>query len=74
MIDLTTRGTQGQSNPRRQVMAQKMAAQNILPAPANIQILPAEQARPLLGDVLPGIVRDAIDADITSIEQGEPHD
>ena len=76
MIDLATRGTQGQAqaNPRRQAMAQKMAAQNILPPPATIQVLPAEQARPLLGDVLPGIVRDAIDADITGSEQGEHHD
>ncbi len=71
MIDLATRGTQGQANPRRQAMAQKMAAQNILPQPATIQILPAEQARPLLGDVLPGIVRDAIETDLTSTEPGE---
>ena len=71
MIDLATRGIQGQANPRRQAMAQKMAAQNILPQPATIQVLPAEQARPLLGDVLPGIVRDAIETDLTSTESGE---
>ncbi len=74
MIDLATRGIQGQTNPRRQAIAQKMAAQSILPPPAPaIQFLPADQARPLLGDVLPGIVRDAIDADITGTEQGDHH-
>ena len=71
MIDLATRGGQSQTNPQRKAIAQKMAAQNILPPPAQIRILQPEQARPLLGDVIPGIVRDAIETDLTSIEPGE---
>jgi hypothetical protein len=49
-----------------------MAAQNILPQPAQVRILPPEQARPLLGDVIPGIVRDAIETDLN--EPGESHE
>ena len=71
MIDLATRGGQGQATPQRKAIAQKMAAQNILPPPAQIRILQPEQARPLLGDVIPGIVRDAIETDLTSTEPGE---
>lgn len=70
MIDLATRGGQGQANPERKAIAQKMAAQNILPMPAQIQVLPPEQARPLLSDVIPGIVRDAIETDLSNDEQG----
>jgi len=66
MIDLATRGGQGQSTPQRRAIAQKMAAQNILPPPVQIRILQPEQARPLLGDVIPGIVRDAIETDLTT--------
>ncbi len=72
MIDLATRGGQGQVNPQRKAIAQKMAAQNILPQPAQVRILPPEQARPLLGDVIPGIVRDVIETDLN--EQGESHE
>lgn len=68
MIDLATRGGQGQATPQRKALAQKMAAQNILPQPAQVRVLPPEQARPLLGDVLPGIVRDAIETDLTHQE------
>lgn len=68
MIDLATRGGQGQATPQRKAIAQKMAAQNILPQPAQVRVLPPEQARPLLGDVLPGIVRDAIETDLTHQE------
>jgi hypothetical protein len=63
MIDLATRGKPGQT-PQRKALVQKMAAQNILPPPAQIRVLPPEQARPLLGDVIPGIVRDAIETDL----------
>ncbi len=68
MIDLATRGGQAQANPQRKVIAQKMAAQNLLPQPAQVKVLPPEQARPLLGDVIPGIVRDAIETDLTHQE------
>jgi hypothetical protein len=71
MIDLATRGSQGQTNPQRKALAQKMAAQHILPPPVQIKVLPPEQARPLLGDVIPGIVRDAIETDLN--DQGEDH-
>jgi hypothetical protein len=38
-------------------------------------VISPEQARPLLGDVINGIVRDAIDADITNNEEkGDQHD
>jgi len=70
MIDLATRGGQGQANPQRKVIAQKMAAQNILPQPTQVRILPPEQARPLLGDVIPGIVRDAIETDLDAKDEG----
>ncbi len=66
MIDLATRGGQGQTASQRTVVAQRMAAQNILPPPVQIRILQPEQARPLLGDVIPGIVRDAIETDLTT--------
>jgi hypothetical protein len=72
MIDLATRGGQGQTNPQRKAIAQKMATQNILPQPSPIHVLPPEQARPLLGDVIPGIVRDAIETDLN--EPGEAHE
>jgi len=72
LIDLATRGGQGQSTPQRRALAQKMAAQNFLPPPAQIRIIQPDQARPLLGDVIPGIVRDAIETDLS--EQGENHD
>jgi hypothetical protein len=71
MIDLATRGGQSHATPQRRAIAQKMAAQNILPPPAQIRILQPDQARPLLGDVIPGIVRDAIETDLTSMEPGE---
>ena len=63
MIDLATRGKPGQT-PQRKALAQKISTQNILPPAAQIRVLPPEQARPLLGDVIPGIVRDAIETDL----------
>lgn len=69
MIDLATRGVQGPANPQRKAIAQRMAAQNILPQSAQVRVLPPEQARPLLGDVLPGIVRDAIDTDLDANDE-----
>ena len=72
MIDLATRGGQGQATPQRKAIAQRMAAQNTLPQAAQVRVLPPEQARPLLGDVIPGIVRDAIETDLS--EPGEAHE
>lgn len=70
MIDLATRGSQGQV-PQRKALAQKMAARNVLPSFTQIRVLPPEQARPLLGDVIPGIVRDAIETDLNEEEGGQ---
>jgi hypothetical protein len=73
MIDLATRGTLGTvaASPQRKALAQQMAAQKILPPPAPVRILSPEQARPLLGDILPGIVRDALETDLNKTEPGE---
>jgi hypothetical protein len=68
MIDLATRGKPGKT-PQRKALAQKMAAQNVHLPSTQIRVLPPEQARPLLGDVIPGIVRDAIETDLN--EEGE---
>jgi hypothetical protein len=70
MIDLATRGVQGQGHPQRKAIAQRMAAQN-LPTTGQVQVLPPEQARPLIADVVPGIVRDAIEADLS---EGDSHE
>lgn len=72
MIDLASRGLPGQAHSQRQAIAQKMAAQNALPQPSQVRVLPPEQAKPLLGDVIPGIVRDSIETDLS--EKGETHD
>ena len=69
MVDLATRGIIGEPGSQRRLVAQQMAAQNLLPAPAIIQVISPEQARPLLGNAIDGIVRDAIDADISQQEQ-----
>ena len=64
MIDLTTRGSlDAPSNDRRKSAAKQMASQNMGALPT-VKVLPPEQVRPLLKDVLPGIVRDAIEADV----------
>ncbi len=62
LVDLATRGAAGMPpRPQRQAIAQKMTEQASLPAPTqSIQVLPPDQARPLLGDVIPGIARDAM--------------
>jgi hypothetical protein len=62
LVDLATRGAAGMTpKPQRQAIAKKMIEQTSLPAPTqSIQVLPPDQARPLLGDVIPGIARDAM--------------
>lgn len=74
MIDLATRGLQSQGSQRQKAIASKMAAQTSLPQPAQIKVIPPDQARPLLQDVLPGIVRDAIEADLINDEKGQNND
>ncbi len=71
MIDLATRGTPGPTSPQRKALAQRMAAQNILPPPAQVRVLSPEQARPLLGDVIPGLVRDALETDLNTQEEAD---
>jgi hypothetical protein len=64
-IDLVTRGTHGPV--QRKGLAKQMAepSQTLLPTATQIRVLPPEQARPLLGDVIPGIVRDAMQDELT---------
>ncbi len=66
MIDLATRSAPGDVSQRKAV-AQKMAA---LPASSRqqIKVLPPEQVRPFLGDVIPNIVKDAIEIDLNDEE------
>jgi hypothetical protein len=70
MIDLATRGSLDKpTNDRRRAAAKQMASQN-MPALPTVTVLPPDQARPMLKDVLPGIVRDAIEADVLNPDEG----
>jgi len=70
MIDLATRGAlDAPVKTQRKALARQMAEQT-LPALPQVTILPPEQAGPLLKDVLPGIVRDAIEADVLNPVEG----
>ncbi len=71
MIDLATRGNLDQPMSQRQSIAQQLVSEHVLNAPGAIQVISAQQARPLLGNAIDGIMRDAIDADITSENKGE---
>jgi len=68
LTDLATRGTPDES---RRKAAARIVAANSLPVPAQVQVQVIEPARalPMLQDVLPGIVRDAIEADVLSNEE-----
>jgi hypothetical protein len=71
LIDLATRASQ----PHRRAIAQKMAEQPQLPPAMQVRILPPDQAQPLLGDVIPGIVQDAIEQDLKpDASQGDSHE
>lgn len=71
-VDMVRALPHGERKPTvRRLLAQEPTQ---LPAPTQVQVIPPEQARPLLRDVIPGIVRDAIDADIISSEKGATHD
>lgn len=65
MIDLVSRGSH-RSKTAGQMM-QRMAPPAAQP---QISVLSAEESRPLLRDVLPGIVRDTLDVDI--LDEGKP--
>ena len=76
MLDLTTRGFQ---NSARRRPAPQDPVRNLLPqAPSSvsapqIEVIDIAQAKPLFHDVIPHIVRDAIEAEIVSeISEGEP--
>jgi len=73
MIDLATRGAlDAPASERRKSVAKQMAAQH-LPVLPSVTILRPEQVKPLLKDVLPGIVRDAIEADVLNpTDRGGP--
>jgi hypothetical protein len=74
MVDLATRGNGSRTGQTSQLMQptnfQQQQEQRQI-APAQVQILPPEQARPLLGNVVDGIVRDAIEADLS---EGDSHE
>lgn len=65
MTDLATRGTPDTS--RRKAAAR--IATNAPPPVAQVQVIEPARALPMLQDVLPGIVRDAIEADVLSNEE-----
>ncbi|NPV86318.1 MAG: hypothetical protein HPY45_09960 [Anaerolineae bacterium] len=68
MLDLATRGLPGAGTEgRRRMMARQMAAQGMSIMP-KIEILPAEEAKPLLGGVLQQIERDAIAAEGAGVD------
>ncbi|HAE59736.1 MAG TPA: hypothetical protein DCG54_09610 [Anaerolineae bacterium] len=64
LVDLATRGQPGPGRPPRKALADQMAQQSQIAPSSEIRVLSPEQARPLLGDVIPGIVRDAIETDL----------
>jgi len=62
LVDLATRGQNGPGRPPRKAVAAQMGQ---LPGPVQeIRVLRPEEARPLLGDVIPSIARDAIDGEL----------
>jgi len=78
MLDLSTRGSLRENVARRRPALQE-PVRNLLPhAPSSasaprIEVIDVSQAKPLFHDVIPHIVRDAIEAEIVSeISEGEP--
>jgi hypothetical protein len=75
MVDLKTRGLPG--TPRRLRAANSnVPIQQTLPEfngeTPQVQVIDAQQAKPLLHDVLPAVMRDAIEAEIISdTKEGE---
>lgn len=64
LVDLATRGQPGPGRPPRKALAEQMGQQGQIAAPSQIRVLTPDQARPLLGDVIQGIVRDATETDL----------
>jgi hypothetical protein len=78
MLDLATRGSLRENVARRRPASQE-PVRNLLPhSPSSvsaprIEVIDVAQAKPLFHDVIPHIVRDAIEAEIVSeISEGEP--
>jgi len=71
MIDLATRGALDSPDPERRKSAARQLTDQSLPALSKVDILPPEQASPWIKDVLPGIVKDAIEADVLNTDEGE---
>ena len=71
MIDLATRGALDAPNSERRREVAKQMTDQSLPALSKVNILPPEQAGPWIKDVLPGIVKDAIEADVLNSDEGE---
>jgi hypothetical protein len=78
MLDLATRGSLRENVARRRPAPQE-PVMNLLPhAPSSasapqIEVIDVAQAKPFFHDVIPHIVRDAIEAEIVSeISEGEP--
>lgn len=64
MIDLVSRSSLFSQPAHRQEIAQKMIGQDMSQAIPEISVLSPDESRPLLQDVLPGIVRDTVSVDI----------
>jgi hypothetical protein len=79
MLDLATRGSLRENVARRRPAPQE-PVRNLLPHASSsasptpqIEVIDVAQAKPLFHDVIPHIVRDAIEAEIVSeISEGEP--
>ena len=74
VVDLATRGmtspaSSAQNQNRRRAGAKMLNNTNQLPTQTRIQILPAERAAALVGDVIPAIVRDVTGMDINDTEE-----
>jgi hypothetical protein len=80
MLDLATRGSLRENSARRRPAPLEPTRNNLLPHHASssvstprIEVIDVSQAKPLFHDVIPHIVRDAIEAEIISeISEGEP--
>ena len=69
MVQLVTRGLPGGNSARQRTALARMGTQQpALQAPVQVQVMRPEQARTLIGDILPNITRDAIDTDLLSTE------
>lgn len=70
MIDLATRGALDAPTSQRRSSVAKQMATHTMPILPSVIVLPPEQVKPMLKDVLPGIIRDAIEADVLNPDKG----